>query len=154
MPQKKESNAPVVSSKGISSSRLINAPVELVWKAWREPGHIKNWWGPEGFTNTISKMEVKEGGEWIFIMHGPDGTDYKNKHIYKEIIPNKKLVLEHVSAPHFVMTVMFEAKGEQTLLHIHSGFESEEQLKQVIKVFKADEGLKQNIDRLENYLLN
>jgi len=152
MSEKKVSNAPMVVGKEMSMSRLINAPVELVWKVWTEPDHIKHWWGPEGFTNTISKMEVVPGGEWEFIMHGPDGTDYKNKHVYKEIVKHKKLVLEHVTGPKFLMIAEFEEKGNQTLLHIHSVFESEDQLKEVIKVFKADQGFKQNIDRLENYL--
>src|SRR5215472_1845682 len=43
-------------------SRLLDAPVQLVWKMWVDPEHIKNWWGPEGFINTIRRMEVKPGG--------------------------------------------------------------------------------------------
>ncbi len=43
-------------------TRKINAPVELVWEVWTKPEHIANWWGPEGFTNTITKMEVRPGG--------------------------------------------------------------------------------------------
>lgn len=141
-------------NRELSISRLVRAPRELVWKAWTEPDHIKHWWGPSGFTNTIFKMDVKPGGEWEFIMHGPDGTDYKNKHIYKEVVKPAKLVLEHVSGPKFLMTVTFEAQGDQTLVNIHSIFESAEQLQEVIKVFKADEGMRQNVDRMENYVVN
>jgi len=140
------------ANRELSISRLLNAPRELVWKVWTEPEHIAQWWGPSGFTNTIFKMEVKPGGEWEFIMHGPDGTDYKNKHIYHEIVKEERLVLDHVSAPKFRMTATFEAKGDKTLLTLHSVFESAEQLEQVIKVFKADVGMKQNVDRLEMYL--
>jgi uncharacterized protein YndB with AHSA1/START domain len=142
------------SNRELSITRLLNAPRELVWKVWTEPEHIAKWWGPNGFTNTISKMEVKPGGEWEFIMHGPDGTDYKNKHVYGEIVEEESLVLNHVSHPQFQMTATFEARGNQTLLTIHSVFESAEQLQQVIKVFKADEGLTQNVDKLEVYLAN
>jgi len=149
--QNKKNN---MDSRELSISRVVNAPRELVWKVWTSPEHIKHWWGPGGFTNTISKMDVKPGGEWEFIMHGPDGTDYKNKHIYKEIIEPEKLVLEHVSGPKFVMTVTFEDQGKKTLVNIHSLFESAEQLAEVIKVFKADEGMKQNADRMENYVNN
>ncbi|HET9744266.1 MAG TPA: SRPBCC family protein [Chitinophagaceae bacterium] len=138
----------------LSISRVVNAPCELVWKAWTEPEHIKHWWGPTGFTNTIFRMDVRPGGEWEFIMHGPDGTDYKNKHIYKEVVRPEKLVLEHVTGPKFVMTVTFEEQGKQTLVSIHSLFESAEQLQEVIKVFKADEGMRQNIDRMEKYVTN
>ena len=142
------------SNREMSIQRLVNAPRELVWKVWTDPEHIKHWWGPSGFTNTISKMEVKTGGAWEFIMHGPDGTDYKNKHIYKEIVKPEKLVLEHVTGPKFLMTVTFEDQGDKTLVSIHSLFESAEQLQEVIKVFKADVGMQQNVDRMENYVVN
>jgi len=141
------------SNRELSISRLINAPRELIWKVWTEPEHIRKWWGPKGFTNTISKMEVKPDGVWEFIMHGPEGTDYKNKHIYKEIIKPEKLVLFHETGPKFLMTATFKAQGDQTLVTLHSVFESAEQLQEVIKVFKADEGMVQNMDRLENYLI-
>jgi uncharacterized protein YndB with AHSA1/START domain len=143
---------PDTLNRELSITRLLDAPVELVWEVWTDPDHIKNWWGPSGFTNSISKMEVRPGGEWEFVMHGPDGTNYKNKHIFREIVRYKKLVLLHVSAPKFEMTATFTARGKQTLLTLHSLFESAEQLQEVIKVFKADEGMKQNVDRLEAYL--
>jgi uncharacterized protein YndB with AHSA1/START domain len=133
-------------------SRTLNAPVELVWEAWTKPEHIANWWGPNGFTNTITKMEIKPGGEWDLVMHGPDGTDYKNKSVFKEIIPFKKIVYDHVSGPKFTATITFEAQGEQTLLNWHMLFETAEQFIQVVKTFKADEGLRQNIEKLNVYL--
>ena len=68
------------TNRELTIARVLNAPIELVWKVFTEPEHIKNFWGPSGYTNTISKMEVKVVGEWAFIMHGPDGTDYENKH--------------------------------------------------------------------------
>lgn len=133
-------------------TRLLNAPVELVWEVFTNPEHIKNWWGPNGFTNTIDTMEVKPGGIWEFVMHGPDGTDYKNKNTFKEVVKHQRIVFEHVSTPKHTTTITFTAKNKQTTLHWHMLFESAEQLEQVIKVFKADEGLKQNITRLEDYL--
>lgn len=152
----KQNNMPVNSdntaNRELSISRLLNAPRELVWEVWTHPEHIQHWWGPSGFKNSISKMDVKPEGEWEFVMHGPDGTDYKNKHIYKEIKKPEKIVMEHVTGPKFRMTVTFEKKGDQTLVTIHSVFESAEQLKEVIRVFKADEGMKQNVDRMEAYV--
>ena len=136
----------------IKISRLLNAPIELVWHVWTNPDHIKNWWGPNGFSNTISKMEVKPGGEWNLIMHGPDGVDYVNKSVFTEVIKFKKLVYEHISHPKFVATIEFESLNNQTKLNWHMLFESKDQFIQVVKTFKADEGLKQNIDKLQNYL--
>jgi uncharacterized protein YndB with AHSA1/START domain len=136
----------------ITISRKLNAPVDLVWEAWTKPEHIANWWGPNGFTTTINKMDLTNDGEWNLVMHGPDGTDYKNKSIFKEVVLHKKIVYEHVSAPKFVSTISFEEQGEQTHLTWHMLFESVEEFIQVVKTFKADEGLKQNVEKLEAYL--
>ncbi len=133
-------------------SRLIDAPQELVWEAWTNPEHIRHWWGPVGFSSTISKMEVNEGGEWEFVMHGPDGTDYKNKHVYITLEKPSLIIMRHESFPPFVMTARFEAKGTKTLVTLHSVFESASQLQEVIKVFKADVGMVQNITRMDEYI--
>jgi uncharacterized protein YndB with AHSA1/START domain len=147
-----ESNSST-KDREILISRTLNAPVELVWEAWTNPEHIANWWGPNGFTNTITKMDVKPGGDWDLVMHGPDGTDYKNKSVFKEIIHHKKIVYQHLSSPSFVSTIEFEAQGEQTHLSWHMLFETAEEFIRVVKTFKADEGLKQNVEKLSVYLV-
>jgi PhnB protein len=146
---KQENNT---ADREISVSRLFDAPIELVWEVWTNPEHIKNWWGPNGFTNTITKMDVQEDGVWDLIMHGPDGTDYKNKSVFKQVIKHKKLVYEHVSSPKFIATIDFEKRGDKTHINWHMLFETKEQFIQVVKTFKADEGLKQNIEKLTAYL--
>lgn len=151
MPLAKENNKDA-AERSLTISRLLNAPVTLVWEVFTKPEHIKNWWGPSGFTNTIFTMDVRPGGEWDFIMHGPDGTDYKNKSIYKEIIPLKSIVFDHVSGPKFTTTINFEKQGDKTLVTWNMLFNTKAEFEQVIKTFKADEGLKQNIAKLENYL--
>ena len=133
-------------------SRILHAPVELVWEVWTDPNHIKNWWGPEGFTNTITLMDLRSGGEWNLVMHGPDGNDYRNRSIFKEVIPMRRLVYQHESAPKFTATIEFEEQGENTLLNWHMLFETHEQFIQVVKTFKADEGLRQNVEKLQRYL--
>jgi uncharacterized protein YndB with AHSA1/START domain len=139
------------ADREISVSRLLNAPISLVWKVWTYPDHIKNWWGPNGFTNTITKMDVKAGGEWNLVMHGPDGTDYKNKSVFKEVVVHQKIVFEHV-APNFIATIEFQEQGNKTFISWHMLFETAEQFLQVVKTFKADEGLKQNLEKLGVYL--
>ena len=133
-------------------SRKLNAPVELVWEAWSRPEHIANWWGPDGFTTTISEMDLRAGGMWNLVMHGPDGTDYDNKSIFREVVPFKKIVYEHISYPWILATITFEDQGEQTLLKWHMLFESAEEFLKVVKTYKADKGLEQNIDKLGVYL--
>lgn len=133
-------------------TRKINAPVELVWEVWTKPEHIADWWGPDGFTNTITKMEVRPGGDWELIMHGPDGTDYPNKSIFREVLPFEKIVYEHISKPHILATIAFQKQGNQTFIHWHMLFDSREEFIEVVKKYKADVGLKQNVEKMVTYL--
>lgn len=132
-------------------TRTFKAPITLMWEVWTTPEHIVNWWGPNGFTSTIHKMDFKEGGEWKLTMHGPDGTNYPNRSIFKEIIPFKKIVFEHFN-PHFITTVIFESRGDETQIDWTLLFDTAEMRDTVVKAHKADEGQKQNVERLEIYI--
>lgn len=138
-------------SREMRVTRIFNASIESVWEVWTNPEHIANWWGPNGFTNTINKMDFRESGEWKFTMHGPDGTNYPNRSIFKEIIPFKKIVFEHFNPP-FVTTILFDSRGAGTFMDWSSLFDTAAMLEIVIKAHKADEGLLQNVERLEKYL--
>ena len=133
-------------------SKTLDAPVDLVWEVWTDPEHIANWWGPNGFTNTIQTMDIKPGGEWNLVMHGPDGTDYRNKSVFTEIVPLKKIVYQHLTGPKFLATVTFESQGEKTILDWHMLFETAEEFIKTVKTFGADEVLKQNVVKLDMYL--
>ncbi len=132
-------------------SRTFKAPIELMWKVWTHPEHIGTWWGPDGFTCTVHQMDVREGGEWKLTLHGPDRKDYANHSVFKEIAPLKKIVFEHFN-PSFTTTVLFEAKGDETLVDWCMEFETAEMREIVVKAHKADEGLRQNMDKLERYI--
>ncbi len=140
------------SDRELLLTRTLNAPVNLVWEAWTKPEHLANWWGPNGFTNTISDMDVKPGGAFNLIMHGPDGTDYDNQSMYMEVVPLKKIVFEHKTYPHIVFTIDFEAQGDKTLLRWHMLFDSAEILADVARKHGAIEGQKQNVEKLIHYL--
>jgi uncharacterized protein YndB with AHSA1/START domain len=133
-------------------SRTIDAPVDLVWEMWTDPKHITQWWGPDGFTSTIQKMDVRPGGKWNLVLHGPDGTDYINNIIFTEVKKNEKLVFEHVSDPRHFTEVKFEEQGDKTLITWHMIFETVEQFREVVRKHNADAGLKQNMDKLIRYL--
>jgi uncharacterized protein YndB with AHSA1/START domain len=139
------------ADREIRISRLLNAPVELVWEVWTSPEHITQWWGPNEFTTAIHKMDLAENGDWLLTMYGPDGKHYPNKATFREIVPLKKIVYEHF-APNFIATVEFESQGNKTLLNWQMLFETRELLEAVVKTFNAAEGLKQNVDKLEKYL--
>jgi uncharacterized protein YndB with AHSA1/START domain len=145
----------VTSNREISITRIYNAPPELVFDVFTQPEHVKHWWGPNGFRNTISKMDVRPGGEWEFIMHGPDGTDYKNKNVFKIVDRPNKLVFDHLPSPKFETTVLFKAlPGKKTELEFTMLFDTQEMRDKAIETFGAVEGLKQTLGRLEQYLAN
>jgi uncharacterized protein YndB with AHSA1/START domain len=139
-------------NRELSITRVLNAPRSLVWKVFTQPEHIKNWWGPNGFSLTQHKMEVKQNGKWSFIMHGPDGKDYPSEVVYIEVVKPEKIVLDHTSWPHHRTTITFEARHQKTILHFKMLFASVEIKEQTIQLHKADVGLQQTIGRLESYL--
>ena len=140
------------ASREMVVTRVFDAPRDLVFQMWTDPKHIAQWWGPNGFTSTIYEMDVKPGGVWQFVMHGPDGVDYQNKVVYLEIVRPERIVYSHVSGPQFQMTVTFVEDGGQTRLTAQMLFESAALRDKVAEQFGAVEGLKQTIGRLHEYL--
>src|SRR3954454_11642791 len=83
------------AEREIVMSRVINAPRELVFEAFTEVRHVSRWWGPEGVTTTTRGFEVRAGGEWECVMHGPDGTDYQEWIAWTDIVPPARIALLH-----------------------------------------------------------
>lgn len=129
----------------------FKTPAEQLWAVWTQSEHITHWWGPDGFSSTIHEMDLREGGEWRLTLHGPDGTNYPNRSVFKEIVPLYKIVFEHFN-PHFMTTVLFEPDGEYTLLEWTMVFDTPELRDIILKAHKAKEGQKQNLQRLQTYL--
>ncbi len=73
--------------------RTLNAPRELVWKAWTEPERLKKWFGPKGVTMPECKLDLRPGGYFHYCMQGPDGNKGWGKWVFQEVDPPKKLVL-------------------------------------------------------------
>lgn len=140
-----------VTNRELHIAKKLHAPVDLVWEVWTNPKHIANWWGPNGFTNTIHTMDVRAGGEWRLTMHGPDGKNFTNKSVFAEIVFHKKIVFQHFN-PDYTATITFESYEKETLLDWTMRLETIELFETVVKVFKADEGLKQNVEKLTVYL--
>ncbi|MEZ4945884.1 MAG: SRPBCC domain-containing protein [Cyclobacteriaceae bacterium] len=141
-----------ISKRSISMTRVFDAPIDLLWKVLTTPEYIKDWWGPEGFTNTIRNMEVREGGTWDFTMHGPDGTDFVNFYHYLEVKPFEKLVMEHRQHPKFTIIVQLYPEGDQTKVIWQNVFDTIPTMEETVRAFKADVGLKQNLERLAQHL--
>jgi len=140
------------SARELVASRLFDAPRETVFRMWTDPEHVKHWWGPRGFTNTIQEMDVRPGGVWRFVMHGPDGTDYDNKIVYGEVDAPRLLTYSHVVEPHFDVTVTFEEEGGKTRVTVRGVFESAAARDKAIREVGADKGLLETLDRLSEQL--
>lgn len=81
---------------GVEIVRLFDAPRELVWKVWTTPELVKKWWGPEGFWAPSAKIDFREGGKYVYCMHGPEDSEWNrdmySSGIFKEIVPHEKIV--------------------------------------------------------------
>ena len=136
-------------------TRLLDAPRDLVWEVWTNPEHIKEWWGPNGFSLTTKSMHVEPGKIWEFIMHGM-GRDWDNKIEYTEVKKPLLLSYKHSGARsedyNFTVTVLFEEVEGKTLLTMKSVFKSKEIIDELNRKVNAIEGGKQTLNRLEDYL--
>ena len=142
------------SDREIVMERVFDAPREMVFDAWTSIEHIPNWFGPRGFTMTVHEFEARPGGIFRFIFHGPDGTDYDNKIVFKEIARPERLVYDHGSGDgpaDFEVTVLFSDQGKGTKLNMRMIFPTTEARDKTIE-FGAIEGGNQTMDRLAEYL--
>lgn len=89
----------IYAERSVTISRVLKAPRDLVWKAWTDTAMLKEWWGPEHFTNPVVQGDIKVGGVLHITMHGPKGSpfdaDMPMVKRYREIVPGKKLVFEN-----------------------------------------------------------
>lgn len=141
-------NAKSTADREFVHSRCIDAPREQVFRAFSQPDRLARWWGPDGFSSTFEKFDMRQGGAWSFVMHGPDGTDYPNENVFREIDPPSRVVIEHISDDHrFFLTITFDVKESQTLVGWRQLFDSAEHKEKVAAV--VHQANEQNLDRLQ-----
>lgn len=139
-------------------TRRFRAPIETVWEAWTSAEHLGAWWGPTGFRTTTSAFELRPGGRWAHTMHGPDGTNYPNTVIFREIVPGRRLVYEQsggrAGEPSlgFTATIVFERDEVGTRLTLRMQAASAADRRRMIDEFGAYEGALQTLDRLADHL--
>jgi uncharacterized protein YndB with AHSA1/START domain len=144
-------------NREIVMSRVIAAPPDLVFKAFTDRHHISNWWGPNGFTTTTYEMDVRVGGQWLFTMHGPDGTDYENRVRYTEVRPPEYLAYDHDGGDggdlkhSFKAVVTFEPDAGKTRVTFRLVCADVAQHTYMAK-FGAIEGGYQTLARLDTFL--
>ena len=131
----------------IVTTRIVSASINLAYKAWTDPTHLKNWWGPAGFTNTFNEFDLRPGGKWIFIMHGPDKGNYQNECEFIEIDKPNLIAWKRISKPLFQVLVKFEeVSSEKTKIVFKMIFDTPEECNK-LKPFVVDKN-EENFDKL------
>jgi len=147
---------PATADREVVISRMINAPRETVFEAFTEVRHLSRWWGPEGFTTTTREFEFRVGGEWVFVMHGPDGTDYQEWISWTEIAPPERLALLHGEFrgdPNTFQSVFtFATGGTATLIEMRTVFPTRELRDEAVEKYHAIEGGQQTLGHLAAYV--
>jgi uncharacterized protein YndB with AHSA1/START domain len=138
----KNSDATNAVASDLIITRIFDAPRELVWKAWTEPGHLMRWWGPKGYTSPVCEIDLKVGGKYLYCMRSPEGKEFWSTGVYQEIVPPERLVMTDsfadkdgnvVPASHYGMgddfplelqiTLTFEEQDGKTKMTLrHVGF--------------------------------
>lgn len=142
-------------------TRRFKAPRSLVWRTFEDPYLLAQWWGPEHFTSTISKLEFRAGGEWHVTMRAPDGTERPVRYQFIEIVAPERIIYRPVRAteairrdnppPTYLATLTFEALGDETVFTMRAEFESAADLAVAI-TGGFGRGTNQAFDRLERRL--
>jgi len=148
-------NSSSTADREIVTTRLIDAPRELVYEAFTDAKHVGHWFGPDGFITETRSMDVRPGGQWIFVMHGPDGTDWPNVVTYEEVAPPSRLRYlhgDHKEPDMFHVTVTFDDEGGKTALTMRAVFKTAAARDFVVRERGAVEGAKQTLTRLDAYV--
>ena len=141
-----------VKNRTMRTSRILPFSPKAIYGAFASPDLLAAWWGPDGFTNTFEVFEFKAGGQWKFVMHGPDGKSYPNDSVFAQLEQDRKVVIEHVCAPYFTLTVqLVPVPGGTKLIweQVFADARTAQAVKQIVG--PANE---QNIDRMTQVLAN
>jgi uncharacterized protein YndB with AHSA1/START domain len=132
--------------RDLFTSRVIDAPREQVFAALADPARLARWWGPAGFSSTFQEFDLRPDGRWRFVMHGPNGGDYQNESVFREIVRLERVAFDHVSPPRFTMTISLADEAGRTRVTWHQRFPTPADCDKVRGVAPAAN--EQNLDRL------
>ena len=141
---------PTAQHHVLRTRRTIPYTPDEVYAAFADPLRLAKWWGPRDFTNAFEVFEFRPGGSWKCVMHGPDGSDYRNESVFIDLEPGKKIVIEHVSPPHFTLTVLLSPGEPGTQVLWVQEFDTPEVAAAIRHI--AEPGNEQNLDRLQMHL--
>jgi uncharacterized protein YndB with AHSA1/START domain len=133
-----------------STERVLPFSPPQVFQAFARPDLLARWWGPNGFTNTFEVFELRTGGRWKFVMHGPDGSHHPNESVFTKVEAPSTVVIQHISAPRFVLTIALMAQGDGTAIRWTQQFEDAEVAARIRHI--VEPANEQNLDRLRSVL--
>ncbi|GAB1488399.1 SRPBCC family protein [Opitutaceae bacterium] len=139
------------SAQPILNTRRFPFPREQVYGAFSDPALLARWWGPAGFTNTITRFDFRPNGAWHLVMRAPDGTEYPNESEFIEVNPPEFIVFRHHGPMHsYALTITFAPDAGQTVLTWHMVFDDPTEAERLREfITGANE---QNLDRLSAVL--
>ena len=148
------SNTNDLKNRTLTITRLIDAPIQLVWDAWTQAKHIASWWGPKGMETKILAHDFKVGGAWKFAMKMPNGSDFIADGVYSEIVPPTKLITSANFRPMtegVELQVLLTAQGDKTEFVFHVVHATSEYCQQQ-EAMGFYNGWGSTFDRLEEFL--
>jgi len=146
------------NERTIVSTRVFAAPRKMVYEAWADPKQVVQWWGPQGFSTTVLEMDVRPGGKWRIVMHGPDGTNYPNEMTITEVAPMERIEIDLVGGKEGATlvqmhrTITWTDEDGGTRLTLKNVFESRELRDENVRTYKSVEGGRQLLVRLAKHL--
>ena len=134
------------ASAVLETRRRLPFAADAIYAAFADPACLAAWWGPDGFSNSFDVFEFVPGGRWAFTMHGPDGRDYPNRSVFAALDPGRRVVIEHVNAPLFTLTVTLGEADGGTEVHWRQDFRDPAVAEALRAVCEPSN--EQNLDRL------
>jgi uncharacterized protein YndB with AHSA1/START domain len=122
---------PTAVKPSLTIKRRLKAPPAKVFAAWTDPEKVKGWMGPGEMKAQHVESDLRAGGRYRWVMKSPAGEDHDVSGVYREVIPNEKLVFTWAwkSTPEreSLVTVLLKPDGDGTLLTLtHEQFFDEE----------------------------
>ena len=139
------------SKPALTLKRRLNAPPAKIYRAWTDAAKISRWFGPEAAEMLRAETDVRVGGRFRIVFRGPDGEEHDVGGVYREVVPNQKLVFTWAwrSTPEreSLVTVALKRDGDGTLLTLlHEQFFDEAARD------RHGRGWNETLDKLESYV--
>ncbi len=149
-------NAPATEEKMLVIQRILDAPRELVWRAWTDPERVMRWWGPKGYTSPACEIDLRVGGKYLWAMRSPEGQDLWSTGVYREIVPFERITCTNsfadengnvVPAAHYGITADLPLEMVSTVTFEDIGGKTRMTLRHEMRE-GAEQGWNQSFDKL------